>query len=160
MTDDWYSDETPALPELIYHEPIPAILQSLEADGPFVKCNFCERQLAAADNELATTFMVERVFRGSEPIIEYAMCWNCRHGMSDGMSEESMQRVSAYFNEHVDLEARAMQLVDQYRHDSSETHWFDHCVITKQPRSEFENYQVIGMCSGSGVLLGLSESLL
>ena len=67
------------------HVPIPPVFHSLELGGPFRECLICEGNLLDCDSP--KRYMIERIFRGTEPILEYAMCQACHHDMSQQISQ-------------------------------------------------------------------------
>ena len=75
--------------------PIPPVFHSLETDGPFDACLRCSRPLL--DGEVA--YMIERVFKRDEPIIEYAICMRCAESSSSELSDDSRQAIKIWFQE-------------------------------------------------------------
>ncbi len=131
--------------------PIAPAFHSLELGGPFTHCRICNRLLASMGQD----YLIERIFRGSEPIVEYAMCVNCQSEVSAEMSEESMRNVQAFF-EQIDFERRMEKLwpclaaVDDSQSDSRAIEpWIDRCVVTGSSRESCRGYQIVGLCSGN-----------
>lgn len=141
------------MPEFTYYDDIPPIFQSLEKGGPFEKCMHCERSLLDEAADAPAIYMVERVFRRREPILEYAVCWECRRGFSTCISPKSLARMTAFLEEHVDMEARSERLLQVYQETNDLQGWLDHCAITKAPVAEDDNFQLVGVCSGPGLIL-------
>ena len=127
--------------------PIPSMFHSLLADGPFEKCLECECDLLNS-SEL---YVIERVFRGTEPIVELAVCMNCRSKISGELSELSRQRIQAYLEERIVWENR-LELLNEESEDVAS--WVDHCVITKTSLEECSEYQIMGFCRGDQIALG------
>ena len=97
MHDFW-----PIQPRLV---PIPKAFHSLELDGPFQTCLQCGGDLLTADR-----YMIERVFKGTEPIVEYAMCSYCVDDASSELSAESLRNVREHFLRNLDVHARVERL--------------------------------------------------
>ncbi len=145
------SDFWPLIPKLIS---LPPIFHSLESDGPFQECLLCKKSLAS----VASTYMVERIFRGTEPIVEYAICTDCQHKNSDELSDSSRQAMMELFGS-IDQEARLQQLRERLE-DGKEDAWIDTCVLTGKPRSECKGFHVIAKCTGFDLELGFMPFML
>lgn len=136
---------------------IPPIFHSLLTDGLFQSCVECERPLLAdavsGDNESRLVpYFVDRVFRGTEPIVEYAMCLPCREKMCSELSKESTQRIQAYTEERVVLEDRLAMVGEDDWDDLDK--WLGKCLITKEPREGCNEYQVVAACFGDQMIIG------
>lgn len=121
---------------------IPATFHSLEAEGPFERCTGCGRSLQDPDCRYA----IERIFRGTEPIVEYAMCMECQDGICEELSAESLQRVRAFF-QGIDHSSRLARLQRHSGDDDIEP-WIGECIVTGKRRSECSAYQVVAVCRG------------
>lgn len=128
---------------------IPKQFHSLYHDGPFQKCVDCECDLLSGER----LYMIERIFRGAEPIFEMAMCMECREKISEELSVDSMQRVNAYVEERFDSDARYDQTLQWPSDDVSP--WLENCVLKKIPAADCRNYQIAGMCIGGNMSLDL-----
>lgn len=128
--------------------PIPAVFQSLYHEGPFPNCLVCNRYLLDDEHELS--YVIERSFRGTEPIYEFACCLNCQEELCSDMSEETRTRIEAHFDERVDLWDRRAILLQRNAHDVDP--WIQHCVLTKKPRSQLQAYTIYGHCQGPDLL--------
>ena len=122
---------------------IPKQFHSLYHEGPFPRCVDCDRDLL---NE-PTQYFIERVFRGSEPICEMAMCLDCREQIAEELSEESMQKMKMFTDERFDPHMRLEQ-AGEWDPDCVER-WIDHCALNKTPKSECREYQLLGFCIGN-----------
>ena len=142
MTDD---DFWPQMPNI---QQIPSEFHSLELDGPFEKCLLCHRDLFEDECE----YFVERIFQGTEPIVEYAMCMGCHAQMRSELSVESMQAIDKWLSE-VDHEPRLLHLFRQRQAETIDP-WLDRCIITGKRRDDCRNYQIIGMFRGPSLVLG------
>ena len=128
--------------------PIPPIFHSLLKDGPFTHCLDCNKELIEADE----SYVIERVFRGTEPIVEYAMCFDCREKLCSELSRESLQRIEAHFEERVVLEDRVDLMMRESAEDVGQ--WIDACLVTKQKRADCQEYQIMAACKGNRLALG------
>ena len=81
---------------------IPPIFHSVEFDGPFQKCQICTRELY----EDAQAYMIEKVFRGPETIIEIATCLPCAFEMQNEISAESAQTMQTEFHSKINMTER------------------------------------------------------
>lgn len=146
------------MPDFPEHEgrwvPIPTQFHSLYHEGPFTRCIDCDRDLMAGD----CFYFIERVFRGSEPVCEMAMCMDCRGAISQDLSVESSQRLQAFVEERFDMEARYEQAIEWPEHDIDR--WLDQCVITKEPRAQHRNYQIVGICRGDQMSIDMLPMLI
>jgi hypothetical protein len=122
--------------------PIPETFQSLQYDGLFTKCIECERELLDG----SCLYWIERVFRGTEPIFEMAMCMTCREKIAEELSEDSRMRINAYVEERLDVEMRHTE-TQQWPDDQLDL-WLERCALTKRPLAECRTYQIAGACVG------------
>lgn len=128
---------------------IPRIFHSLETERPFRNCIVCRRWLW----EGPVPYMIERVFRGREPILEYAMCLECQEESRRQISAESRRRIEAHLRDALSTERlmeRWWQLKDHPRIEP----WLRNCVITGKARQECAGYQIMAYCEGAELLLG------
>ena len=133
--------------------PIPPIFHQLH-DGPFQRCMICDGELIEADRR----YVVERIFRDSEPILEYALCLDCHGQLAEEISEESMQRLQQYFEENLDLERLLRRSLELAGADEIDP-WLDECLLTGQAASECRERQVFAHCQGDQLLLGAPNFL-
>lgn len=91
-------------------------------------------------------YCIERVFRGTEPVFEMAMCEDCRAKIESELSEDSMMRVRAYVEERFDLEFRYK--ATQHWPEQEIGRWLDRCIFSKTPSSECRDYQLAALCRG------------
>lgn len=123
--------------------PIPQQFHSLYHEGPFTNCVDCDCNLI----ESGRLYGIERVFRGTEPIMEMAICEVCRNKISEELSQESQMRMNAFVEERCDWEKRFEQAQEW---DGSEIErWLDHCALLKIPAEECKEYQLAAICRGN-----------
>ena len=92
--------------------PVPDVFHSWYDKGPFSHCMICSRYLLVD----AAQYMVEKAFVGDEVVYEYALCLKCCEGLREELSRESMQRITAHFDERVDLQQRRVRLLEEAGH--------------------------------------------
>lgn len=135
--------------------PIPSQFHSLETDGPFDACLQCGRPLLNDD----TPYMIERVFKRDEPIIEYAMCLGCAGSANGELSSESREAIRSWFQEHLDPHSRYRTLCESSENDDAMP-LFNQCIITGQSASECDERQIMALCRGDQMVLGISSPMM
>ena len=133
--------------------PIPTVFHSL-ADGPFTRCMICERDLT----EPSVRYLVERIFRGKEPIVEYALCFECQEGMCSELSEESLQRIEQFYQQ-LDFEARVERL-RPHAESQDVSPWLENCLVTDNHVDDCHGYQIMGVFQGPYVELSAIPMML
>ena len=88
--------------------PIPKVFFPFLEDEPFQTCTVCQRDLLAC----GVDYLIEKTYKGTEVICEYAVCMECGEDMSTELSAESMLRIRAHMEERVDLLARGQRLAE------------------------------------------------
>ena len=147
------SDSSPNIEPRYAFCKLPSLFHSLEFDGPFQRCCLCERALLEGDG-FQSPYFIERIFKGSEPIVEYALCFQCRSDQQERVSAESMKRIRAHWSSRVDESKRATEMVDGYLcGDLTIEDWTNQCVLTGQPLSECKSHQVVGLAFGHNLML-------
>ena len=126
---------------------IPHIFHSVELGGPFTSCQICTRRLV---NE-GQPYLIEKVFRGTETIIEIATCMACTIQVQGSMSKESTLTMQREFHGKINWTERLSWLDDQGPVDPNR--WIDHCVITGAERCKTLNFQIGGMFFGDQLAL-------
>ncbi len=133
--------------------PIPAEFYSSETGKPFEYCIACERDLLNSDADYVVEKAVKQFkdYDASDVVFEYAMCSKCYMEIIESFSEASLQKMSAYFEMHVDFEKRRQQLLNK---DSLEIKdWLSHCLVKGTPRNEMSEYQICAQCNGDRLSL-------
>lgn len=158
---------------------IPHLFHSVEFDGPFQKCQVCNRELFH-DGQ---AYLIEKVFRGPETIIEIATCLPCAMEMQSSISAESMQTIQQEFHAKVDMMERLRWLgtgsdsdtddlssaddISSSQAESTEKvtspdpdRWLESCILSGKPRKDTSNYQVVGMFMGDKMMLSVFPYLI
>lgn len=131
--------------------PLPALFNSDATAAPFTRCVECEAPFTEA-----THHVVEKAFRRypgfdlTDTIFEYAMCLECAAGLTASMSQESLTRLGEYLSGHLDLERRLEWLQED---EPNPERWLAECIVKKKPAEAYTEYQIIGYCRGSRLLL-------
>lgn len=111
--------------------PIPDLLHSAYEEGPFRSCTVCGDVLT--DGRL---YEIQKVFRGTEAIFEMAICHTCGEGVAREFSEQSMESVRRFLEEHF-RPAQEGQ----------------HCNFCGFPRGVVQNYTIVGACREHSLVL-------
>lgn len=125
---------------------IPEELLNSETHAPFERCLSCDRDLASGEVE----YFVERIFRRVpnldvvEPLFEYAMCMTCAESFRERMSEESRERIEAYFLEGV--QRNRWSISDP----SGDT--MRKCILTGKSIADCGEYSYHGYCKGDQLM--------
>ena len=133
---------------LVVHDfiPVPKVFYPFLEDHPFEHCIVCNRDLLDDD----CVYLIEKAFKVTEVICEYAMCNDCRMGLRGELSKESLMRIGAWCDERVDMAERRKKLLKVSR--GSVEPWIDECILTKESRGELEAYQIYAECQGKDML--------
>ena len=127
--------------------PIPRIFYSFFHEAPFPECTACGKALL----EDGVEYFIEKAYQNGEVIFEYAMCDECKSGMEEELSLESMMNLANYFMEHGDLIERRTHFMERF--DNSVKEWLDECIFTSNKRSESETYQICAECEGRNLIV-------
>jgi hypothetical protein len=82
--------------ESLPFKPIPKDLYSAYLNGPFTHCLDCEKELLSSNS----LYQIEKVYKGTEPIFEYALCNECAKTLLQKFSQESLAAMQNYFWSH------------------------------------------------------------
>jgi hypothetical protein len=83
---------------------IPKIFYSYQTQKPFSNCLVCSCYLLEDQ-----TYIIEKAlkkhpgFTAQDVIFDYAICLSCALKMRQEFSKESLEKINAYFAEHVDM---------------------------------------------------------
>ena len=122
---------------------IPLLFHSVELGSPFTKCQICSESLFDSEQP----YLIEKVFRGTEAIIEIATCLPCSIQVQGNLSNDSAQTLQREFHDKINWGERVSWLDAPAPIDPDR--WIDHCVITGAKRSKTLNFQVGGMFLGN-----------
>jgi len=120
--------------------PVPEVFWSFETGRPIDRCKLCGCDLMAE----GTSYLIEKAFRNGETIFEHALCLECHMECVKELSQESLRRIRAYFDELGDMEHYRAQSLDRFGTDPEK--WIAHCMVKGYPIRECEEYQLYGFC--------------
>jgi hypothetical protein len=138
--------DAPDLGPIDEYIPIPKEFWSFAGDSPFEHCMVCNKTL----QEDGSLYLIEKAYKKSEVVFEYAICIDCHLNLRKELSQQSLRLIDHFFDEHVDLVKRRKGLIESY--DEEISPWLSHCLITGKPASECEEYQIMTLCDGEDLL--------
>lgn len=147
-------DAYPGWPIIPQWMEIPPIFHSVQHEGPFRRCVICQCDLLSPSSQ----YMIEKVVRGSEAIVEYAMCLACQAETAGQMSADSTERIQQLLMS-VDHESRTQRLIGHLK-DADFDAWLRECLVSGIPRLECHGYQIMARCAGGDMELGLAPLMI
>lgn len=142
----------PELGPITQYIRVPKTFRSSETGKPFDHCLVCNKFLLKD----GTPYMIEKAIRQyaghnvKDVIFEYALCMSCMETLNASISEESKQRINAYFARHSRLVERREKLLQ--RKTLRIQPWINRCVIKNTPITKSPEYQLVGQCDGKHLL--------
>ena len=136
-----------------HHTDIPQLFHSHESDSLFTNCLCCDEPLLESDYE----YVIEKAYTSysdykvSDTVFEYAMCLDCLVQLQSQMSKTSLQRVEAYFEEHIDINERMQNAIDE---EVDVNDRLSYCMVKGTHIRELSEYQVFGLFRENQMLLG------
>jgi hypothetical protein len=132
--------------EITHSSSIPEIFHSEKEKQLFTQCSVCGKKLKGT-NEL---YIIEKAFEKKpesnkhDLVFELACCMDCREEINQTLSEESRQKIDAYFRENTDLQKKDQELKkhDLMEHDI----WLQNCVVKNKSIDEVDAYQIYALC--------------
>lgn len=115
-------------------DPIPPELHSEYEERPFQTCTRCGELLA----EIAEGYQLFKLFRGGEPIYEYALCHPCHAGLIADFSTESRERLAEFHRQRVSLNLGRQC-----------------CAVCGNDRADDPEYSLTAACQGTGMVHAL-----
>ena len=134
---------------------LPSEFYSDASGTPFQRCLGCDLYLL----EEGTRYFIEKArrrypaFAFEDTVFEYAMCIECLEKLHSVMSEESLQRVQAYFAQSVNLESRSIALLNQ--DPPSLEPWISSCIVKGTSIKDMTEYQIFGLFEGNRLVFNL-----
>src|SRR5690606_35590066 len=117
--------------------PIPSLRHSLY-DGPFERCLICSGELLTPPTE----YLIVRMFRHEEPIVEYAICTRCNDRQWESYSTETRTQLARESrgrdNASADADLHAVHSVGGNAFEQS----IALCQSTGKPRAECDVHQI------------------
>jgi hypothetical protein len=122
--------------------PIPEEFYSFETGKAFDRCTECAA-LLRDDN---SHYYIEKAIRGSEVLLEMALCSECLNNLIQSFSSETRERLHDFFHGRVKFGERGNRLLKEA--GTSVSPWIASCVFCGTPRSEAGEHWVVGECVG------------
>ncbi|HHG83237.1 MAG TPA: hypothetical protein ENJ82_00680, partial [Bacteroidetes bacterium] len=122
---------------------IPKMFYDFLSREPISRCICCGDELLQSGRE----YMIEKSIKGSDVLIEYAICFGCAKKKHDQMSVTTLTKLDSFFHEMVDHEARAFHLLRRHNGFSFEG-WIDHCLLSGQRRDKLDQFVLVGAFRG------------
>ena len=126
--------------------PVPKVFHSFQKDAPFDRCLICHTALLVE----GVGYMIEKIYKGTEVIVEHAICLKCCLEKREELSRESRTRIDQYFDRHIDLNRRRRQMLQTGPADVES--WISHCLITGKHIDQTGEYQIYAHCDGRHML--------
>lgn len=105
--------------------PIPSELHSVYQSGPFTHCSICSQALDHF-------YEIQKVCRGSEIVLEMALCRTCCEKVGKEFSKESVEAMKGF-------------LLSNFQPDEDSTH----CHFCAFPRNLLRGWTLLGACRDS-----------
>ncbi|MCP4708358.1 MAG: hypothetical protein GY869_07025 [Planctomycetes bacterium] len=94
--------------------------------------------------------MIEKIYKGSEVIVEHAICLKCCLGKREDLSKESCGRIDRYFDQHIDMNRRRLHMLQAEQTDVEP--WMSNCIVTGKHIDQGDEYQIYAHCDGEHML--------
>ena len=120
-------------------------LGSEETGRPFVFCISCKLPLLEVD----APWLVNKEFKGSECVLEYAICQPCREGFTNRFSERAKESVRGFLKQEIDWD---QWLEESMRSDVPEER-LAACISCRQPRTEISGFAISALFDSGGELV-------
>lgn len=118
--------------------------ESVETDAPFETCKVCTHPL-----EFSETWVVNKHYHRDECVMEYAVCEECRDGISGKFCEESKAAIRTFLENEIDWE---QQMLD-WMALKNPAKRLDNCVACMIPRILVEGYAISAQFRQNGTLI-------
>ena len=128
---------------------IPKDFKTFISEEYFANCISCDKYLLGE----ATEYVIEKAIKDGYVEFEYAMCMDCVEKMRKRMSEESLQRIQKYFEEHFDFMGKRYSQIQSG--NSTVDDYISKCIFNNKSRSELDEYQIMGHCMGTKLILSV-----
>ncbi len=133
---------------------IPRLFFPFLESRPFETCLVCECDLL--DNDVL--YMIEKAYKGTEVIFEYAMCLSCCEQQRKELSMESFEAIVCYFKDKPLWLLRAITARTWASNNLDS--WLNKCAVTGIERAMVENYQLYGLCQGRQLIVNMYPFLI
>ena len=118
--------------EIFGNREIPEELHSVERGGPFESCTACAKKLEGV-------YQIHKAVRGTECVLEMAVCSECMQGLSSEFSEQSTKAIQEFLRDHGKLGALGSG--------------GDGCEFCTRESDALGNYSITGVCWDAFLIL-------
>lgn len=132
--------------------PIPGIFHSDKSNQPFTECKVCQKDIIRSGEP----YIIEKAYgqdltKGRrEMVFELAYCMDCVHQINESLSQESRDKIQAYFKENTDIDKRDQELK---KYELFETDiWLQNCIVKNKSMDEVDEFQIYALCIGNDIL--------
>ena len=132
--------------------PIPSIFHSDKSNQPFTECKVCQKDIIRSGEP----YIIEKAYgqdltKGRrEVVFELAYCMDCVQQINESLSEESREKIQAYFKENTDIDKRDQELK---KYELFETDiWLQNCIVKNKSIDEVDEFQIYALCIGNDIL--------
>jgi len=125
---------------------VPRVFHSVLKEGPFERCLICNTVLL----DEGVGYMIEKIYKGTEVIVEHAICLKCCLEQREELSRESRTRIDRYLARHIDINRRRREM-PQIEQMGVET-WISKCMVTGKHIDQTDEYQIYAHCDGEHLL--------
>lgn len=135
-------------------EPIPPRFYRTFEDQLFDVCSFCHTSLLTVD----AYYTISKFYSEGQPIEEIAICRNCRSGLKEGYSAESLNALKSVYSDAYLL--RRLEIL--YQTDAEEdrvARMIAQCSICSAPRDESATYFEYALCKRNELVLYTHPSM-
>ena len=126
--------------------PVPQVFHSVQKEAPFDRCLICNTALL----DEGVGYMIEKIYKGTQVIVEHAICLKCCLGKREDLSRESCARIDQYLDQHINMNHRLQEMV-QIEQPNVEK-WISNCIVTGKHIHQIDEYQIYAHCDGEHLL--------
>ena len=137
-------------------EEIPELFYSFETKEPFQHCLVCNCFLLEDQ-----TYVIEKAIKkytdysATDVIFDYAICMQCAINFRKEFSEESLNKIDAYFNHYIKDHLTLGHIDDRLNIDAC----LNKCLIKGTNQKELVEYQIYAHCKGRHLIKSLPPYL-
>ncbi|MDO5655238.1 MAG: hypothetical protein Q4G27_03765 [Flavobacteriaceae bacterium] len=113
-------------------------LLSEKTGKPFTHCSICDSDLHGKLHFIEKAYHRNLGDHNHSVIFEYAICENCKRGMLQQVSAESLARMQAFMLEHQDE-------IDEMMHTTTD---LEYCSFTGNSLDEMDEYHIVAVVQG------------
>jgi hypothetical protein len=114
---------------------------------PIERCMTCDAKIL----ESGEPYLIEKAYRRTRIVHEYALCIDCLQKMDESMSFPSRGMRDYWLNKHVRLEERFARISRVAPDDV--VPWINRCAVTGRYVGTLDEYQTVALCQGTQLLL-------